>query len=267
MNELQTAFKQLPDTLDDLAKFTLIGREKLNAVRAEIRAIEKVGLAKEVHEQKLQEAQEIAEAVLDAEAKIGELTSRMETAKGFASAIKDSGVPNVTKQKQLEQIGITEKQKQRYETLAKHPEMVEQAKADARERGEIVTRQSVLDKITDKKRTEIDTFRKQQERELREAKQRHEDFQEQKSDGVISLNAVKQDKEDAKLLYEDLEDYCRGINKEMNYVGSLLINGELNDILRGADQWALRDLDTKIRNWHSTLIGVRRAIEEVIHEK
>lgn len=263
MNELQTAFKQLPDTLDDLAKFTLIGREKLNAVRAEIRAIEKVGLAKEVHEQKLQEAQEIAEAVLDAEAKIGELTARMEKAANqYAS---NSGV--TTKNEQLDSIGISKMQASRYETLAKHPEMVEQAKADARERGEIVTRQSVLDKITDKKRAEIDTFRKQQERELREAKQRHEDFQEQKSDGVISLNAVKQDKEDAKLLYEDLEDYCRGINKEMNYVGSLLINGELNDILRGADQWALRDLDTKIRNWHSILIGVRRAIEEVIHEK
>ena len=79
--------------------------------------------------QQLQEAQEIAEAVLDAETKLGELTSKMETAKGFASTIKDNGVPNVTKQKQLEQIGITGKQKQRFETLAKHPEQVEQAKA------------------------------------------------------------------------------------------------------------------------------------------
>ena len=51
----------------------LVGREKLVAVRAEIRAIDKVGLAKEVREQKLQEAQAISEAVLDAEVKIGEL--------------------------------------------------------------------------------------------------------------------------------------------------------------------------------------------------
>ena len=70
MNEITTQTTQLPDTLEDLARFTLIGRERLTAVRAEIRAIEKVGLAKEVHEQKLAEAQEIAEAVLDAEAKI-----------------------------------------------------------------------------------------------------------------------------------------------------------------------------------------------------
>ena len=63
MNELSQTTRQLPDTLEDLSKFVLIGREKLNSVRAEIRAIEKVQLAAEVHEQKLEEAQEIAEAI------------------------------------------------------------------------------------------------------------------------------------------------------------------------------------------------------------
>ena len=77
MNELSTTTKQLPDTLPELSRFALIGREKLNAVRAEIRAIEKVGLAREVHEQKLKEAQEIAEAVLDAEVQIGKLTAEL----------------------------------------------------------------------------------------------------------------------------------------------------------------------------------------------
>jgi len=75
VNELSQQNKQLPDNLPDLSRFVLIGREKLNAVRAEIRAIKKVGLAQEVHQQKLQEAQEIAEAVLDAEVQIGKLTA------------------------------------------------------------------------------------------------------------------------------------------------------------------------------------------------
>ena len=48
---------KLPASLDDLSKFVLVGREKLVAVRAEIRAIEKVGLAQEVRKQKLSEAQ------------------------------------------------------------------------------------------------------------------------------------------------------------------------------------------------------------------
>ena len=63
MNEIVTTNNMLPETLPELSRFVLIGREKLNAVRAEIRAIEKVGLAKEVLEQKKVEAQEIAELV------------------------------------------------------------------------------------------------------------------------------------------------------------------------------------------------------------
>ena len=59
--------KNLPDTISDLSKFILIGREKLNAVRAEIRAIEILKLAENVHNQKLEEASLLAEAVLDAE--------------------------------------------------------------------------------------------------------------------------------------------------------------------------------------------------------
>lgn len=63
-------------------------------------------------EQKLQEAQEIAEAVLDAEAKIGELTSKMEKKQGFAS-IHDNGVGN-TKTKQLEEIGINQRNRRAF---------------------------------------------------------------------------------------------------------------------------------------------------------
>ena len=187
MNELSTTAKQLPDNLEDLSKFTLIGREKLNAVRAEIRAIEKVGLAKEVHEQKLQEAQEIAEAVLDAEAKIGELTSKMETSQGQRTDIKptDSTVPK-SKAQQLEQIGITEKQKQRFETLARHPETVEKAKADARAEGRIVTRQDVLNRIV------VPAPRKNPVKEVVEnAKKEHEAFRDAK---VVNIKDIEKDK-------------------------------------------------------------------------
>lgn len=55
MNDITTRNDYLPATVTELSKFVLVGREKLNAVRAEIRAIDKVGLAQEVHEQKLRE--------------------------------------------------------------------------------------------------------------------------------------------------------------------------------------------------------------------
>ena len=63
----------LPDTISELSKFILVGREKLNSVRAEIRAIDKLNLAKDVHEQKLDEGQMLAETIIDAEVKMGEL--------------------------------------------------------------------------------------------------------------------------------------------------------------------------------------------------
>ena len=69
MTDLITTQNILPAKLDDLAKFVLIGRDKLQAVRAEINAINKLGLAREVREQKLHEAQEIDALVLTAEAK------------------------------------------------------------------------------------------------------------------------------------------------------------------------------------------------------
>lgn len=194
MNELSTQERQLPDTLEDLSKFVLIGREKLNSVRAEIRAIEKVQLAAEVHEQKLQEAQEIAEAVLDAEAKLGELTSRMEKASNQYSA-KDSGVRS-TKASQLEEIGISEKQKQRFETLANHPEVVEQAKADARAEGRIVTRSDVLNRIAPPK-----THKQTMNDIKRQAQQEHEEF---KSSPVVNMEDAKKDKENIELLALDV---------------------------------------------------------------
>lgn len=144
MNEITQRQAQLPDNITDLSKFVLVGREKLNAVRAEIRAINKVGLAQEVYQQKLAEAQDIADAVLDAEVRMGQLTAAIPKAQGFASnVIRSNGGEN--KKQQLETLGI--KHPERFETLAKHPEAVEKAKAAAREDGRIVTRQDVLTKI------------------------------------------------------------------------------------------------------------------------
>lgn len=155
MNDLQNRQEGLPANIDDLAKFALIGREKLVAVRAEIRAIEKVGLAQEVREQKLREAQEISEAVLDAEVRIGELMAKVPKKQGFASAIRDTDVANVqTKQDVIRDAGFTPKQVQRFQTLAAHPDLVAQAKAEARENDDIVSRSQVLEKVQAKRREE-----------------------------------------------------------------------------------------------------------------
>ena len=166
MNDLTVRNANLPSTLPELSKFVLVGREKLVAVRAEIRAIEKVGLAQEVRKQKLEEAQAISEAVLDAEVKIGELMAKVPKAtknnnpSGLKKPQNDTAVHLGVQQKPtpdadvqskpqtkadiIEKSGFTVKQIQRFETLAAHPEIVEQAKAEARENDDIVSRSLVL---------------------------------------------------------------------------------------------------------------------------
>lgn len=157
MSEIINVNHALPTAIEDLSRFVLIGREKLVAVRAEIRAIDKVGVAQGVRAQKLKEAQEISEAVLDAEVKIGELMSA--TPKAVNQYARDSGVTSKTDA--LKQAGFTgtdEKIRQmahRFETLAAHPEIVEQAKAEARENDDIVSRSLVLEKVKAKKREEL----------------------------------------------------------------------------------------------------------------
>lgn len=246
MNDLTTRVNQLPDTIEDLSKFVLVGREKLNAVRAEIRAIQAVGLAKEVHEQKLAEAQDIAEAVLDAETKLGELTSKMEKAVNQYSA-KDSGVRS-TKSEQLEQIGITEKQKQRFETLAKHPETVEQAKADARAEGRIVTRADVLNRII------VPAKNKSIKETINDAIQEHKDFQKKKKESVVSFEEIKQDKENKEFAVLDTEAKIRKVLESIQTLGLVV---STNDLVEMAESMRLSDkrsLNDSIRMSVKTLI-------------
>lgn len=164
--------ENLPANIEDLSRFVLIGREKLAAVKAEIRAIDKVGLAGEVYEQKLQEAQALAEALLDAEVRVGELMKQVPKASGRPKKIIEPAFENFdeqdvetpldsgwefleqeqpkTKAQVIEDAGFTQKQVEHFQIMADHPDIVEEAKAEARQNNNIVTRQNVLNKIKNK---------------------------------------------------------------------------------------------------------------------
>lgn len=196
MNELTKVNTSLPSTIEDLSRFVLIGREKLVSVRAEIRAIDKVGLAKDVREQKLAEAQDIADAVLDAEVRIGQLMAETPkaTKNNNPSGKKkeepqiDSGVelgteelqddpfdflyeespkeePKKTKAEVIAETGFSQKQVERFQTMAAHPDLVEKAKAEARENDDIVSRSLVLNMVKEQKRAEKEEKREEQRQE------------------------------------------------------------------------------------------------------
>ena len=145
---------ELPATIDDLSKFVLIGRDKLQAVRAEIAAIKKVGLASEVLEQKRAEAQEIAELVTLSEMRMGEMLRELPKAQGQRNDLQLSNTSE-TKLDILEDIGISKITANRFEQMAAHPEIVEQAIAEARENDDIVSRASVLRKIQEAKKPHV----------------------------------------------------------------------------------------------------------------
>lgn len=164
MNGITVSHSNLPANIEELSKFVLVGREKLVAVRAEIRAIDKVGLAQEVRAQKLAEAQDISEAVLDAEVRIGELTSKMPKATRGTGGNRYQSAPvrenntdvifSKPKSEAIQDSGFTPMQISRFQTLAAHPDIVAEAKAEAREKDEIVSRTSVLDKVKAKRQEE-----------------------------------------------------------------------------------------------------------------
>ena len=162
MNELAAPNRQLPDTLPDLAVFVLVGREKLTAVRAEIRAIDRVQLAKDVRQQKQDEARMLSEALLDAEKRIGELTKAIPKAPPDRGNQYTGGKPTALSQSQksktevITDLGFTPKQVERFEILADNPDVVEQVKQEARENDDIPTRTRVIDIVQQRKKEQSD---------------------------------------------------------------------------------------------------------------
>lgn len=256
MNELSTMTKQLPDTLPDLSKFALIGREKLNAVRAEIRAIEKVGLAKEVHEQKLLEAQEIAEAVLDAETKIGELTRAIPKAQGTRTDIQhtDNDVP---KSRRLEKLGISEKQKQRFERLSEHPEAVQQAKAQAREDGRIVTRQDVFRTIA------ANAPAPEHKNPLMEAKKRHAEYEKTKNGSVVSFADAAQDRSDKEKIAEGVYNDLMTIISKINAVSAFNTSETISNMRSVLESGQRKFMIERIKHSIAVLQIIRDRLEGI----
>ena len=150
MEEIQVINSQLPTVLEDLAKYVMVGREKLVALQAELRAIDKVGLVAEVRKQKLTEAQDIADALLLAEMRLGELISEIPESPGKRTDLNPEDDVQRSKKDVVQALGFSVKTAQRFETLAKHPDIVASMSAEARADGEIISRTSILKAIAKK---------------------------------------------------------------------------------------------------------------------
>ena len=126
---------ELPIAFEDVASFAIIAQEKLKSVRAEISAIQRLGLAQDVLQQKIQEAQQIAEVKTRAEMRLGELTAAMPKSTGnqyTKSASSSHDEKALTKAEALSRAKINRTQASQYELMAAYPDVVEQAKTKER---------------------------------------------------------------------------------------------------------------------------------------
>ena len=152
------------DTIAKVEKIKQQAAPEIKADRAQISALKKLGVAQEVVKIKLHDAQITAEQVTFAKIKLGELLADLPKATkdnnlngraGKENKQIDSRVDLVKpKAESIAELGITQKQAERLQQMAKNPEAVQSAMTKARENGDVVSQAQILNEIKQTKRKE-----------------------------------------------------------------------------------------------------------------
>ena len=223
MNELETINgKQLPDSISDLASWDKFLSAKLPAYRKLIHNVKSWEEASEEEKRILRRAQEEAENLIDVRVRIGELYQNIpeDHNRGNQYSGKSATMHPSQKQQFKQQSGLSDDQAKRYAKLASNPKAVEAAKADARERNDVVSQRSVMRQIAASAPIQK-TVRQKETEILHEAKERHRDFQEKKSNSVVDIQDIQQDKEDRKTIARDLYRDLLSITTKSYWIGAL----------------------------------------------
>lgn len=171
MNEITTfQSEQLPDTLEDLTQFVLVGKATLNAYMIKLRTVNKLSTAQEIRNQTLKEAQEVSTALIAAEQRIGEILLAIpKQAGGVNQYNKEEKSTRVEKSKTetIEEMGYTKDEASDYQRMAQNPEIVKRVINDALANGKIVTTSQVVKEISEEKKHS--KALEEENRKLREA--------------------------------------------------------------------------------------------------
>lgn len=140
-NDLTISKNNLPFKPEGLHKFILVGKEVLKAHKAKIRAIERIYESYTVKRVALKDAQDIADALLEAEKKFGEILARIPKQPEPSTNGRFGG------SKPILPSGITHKESHKAQVIAKHPKVIEQVKVKARQEKRIATSEEVYKEI------------------------------------------------------------------------------------------------------------------------
>lgn len=178
MTDLIVAQNNLPTTLEDLSAFVLFNDEKVKAVRAALSAMHKLKAPRDVLDLKLREAQELSEQVALAKIELGKriseipkATNNNPTGNNQYSGQIDSTVDSTLKQKPksetIAELGLTQKQAERFQQMAQNPDAVQAAMTKAREAGDVVSQSQIISEIQQTRRAEKEA--RQEERRVENA--------------------------------------------------------------------------------------------------
>lgn len=167
MNEL-AAYQQatLPVQPSDLAKFIVVAQEKLKSVKAEIRAIQRLDMAKEVYDQKIEEQARLQELTLLAYQRMGEITREMPKSTGnqYTNASSRKREEAKPKFQAVQDLGFSTSQVGRMEQMAAHPDVVEEVIAESQAGQTEATQTEVLRRIKNQGNKVIDLTQAKKDR-------------------------------------------------------------------------------------------------------
>jgi len=133
--------RNLPATIEGLKEFIIVGKAAVEQLKLKIKAINKIERANNAVSATLEDAQDIAEAVIYAEVRLGELLKAIPNKKASSGA----GTRSLPKD-------INKKDSHLAQSLANNPEIVEKTIAEAREVETIPTARDVLKNIDNEKK-------------------------------------------------------------------------------------------------------------------
>lgn len=147
MNDLTTRTTQLPDTLEDLSTFVLVSRAKLQAYMLKLKTVNRLKDAQDIREQTFKEAQEVANALIAAEQRIGEILLAIpkKSANQYGSA--NSTTVEKAKSEVASEMGYSKDQVSDYQRMAENPDVVRMVLEKAQADGKVVSHAQVMREI------------------------------------------------------------------------------------------------------------------------
>ena len=212
MNNLTTQKTQLPDTLEDLTQFVLVGKAKLNAYMVKLQAVNRLSVAQEIRDQTLKETQEISTALIAAEQRIGELLLAIPKASGGDRRSEDfkksdGELFEKTKAETVKEMGYSHRDALDYQQMAKNPEVVQQVIDQAIANGKVMTKAMVMKEIKHYK----DKLKKQEmerSKDERSMAKEYESLQEKYLEQGKILQGMKEQRNSSNVkLTEDAESF------------------------------------------------------------